>query len=321
MSEPIVFMFSGQGSQYYHMGQKLFSENTAFRNCLLNMDAIVTRRIGKSILSEMYNPAKRMSDPFDRTLYTHPAIFMVEYALYQVLFEKGIQPDYVLGTSLGEFTSAAVSGVLDAEDAMECILEQAIIMEEHCREGSMLAILDHPQLYNEFPQIFDQSELTSVNYHSHFVVSGENEKIKMIINFLKEKHITHQLLPVSYGFHSSLMDPAERTYKEFLRSKSFKSPSIPYISSLSGDRVTKIDHYFFWDTVRKPIQFPQAIHYLESRHTCRFIDLGPSGTLAAFVKQLISEDSGSRCSSIITPFQQELKNLETVENLLKLERK
>ncbi|MCO4850736.1 acyltransferase domain-containing protein [Bacillus vallismortis] len=321
MNEPLVFMFSGQGSQYYHMGKELFKENTVFRQSMLEMDAIAARRIGTSIVEEIYHPAKRVSDPFDSILLSHPAIFIIEYSLYKVLADRGIYPDYVLGASLGEFTAAAVSGVSDAESILDCILEQAILIQQSCDKGNMLAILDHPQLLKDHPQLFRNSELISINYDSHFVISGEEENIKQIMEVLKEKQILCQLLPVSYAFHSSLIDPAGSVYTEFLRSISFKNPSIPMVSSLTGGCLHEMDKHFFWDAVRKPMRFREAIGYLESQHTCRFIDLGPSGTLAAFVKQLIPGDSADRCCSIITPFHQELKNLNTVECFRTPERK
>ncbi|OLQ56914.1 acyltransferase [Bacillus licheniformis] len=321
MNEPLVFMFSGQGSQYYHMGKELFKENTVFRQSMLEMDAIAARRIGTSIVEEIYHPAKRVSDPFDRILFSHPAIFMVEYSLYKVLEDRGIYPDYVLGSSLGEFTAAAVSGVSDPENVLDSILEQAIVIQNSCEKGKMLAILDKPQLLNDDPQLFGNSELISINYDSHFVISGEEENIKQLTEALKEKQILCQLLPVCYAFHSPLIDPAESGYAEFLRSISIQNPSIPLVSSLTGSRLFKMDKHFFWDAVRKPMRFREAIQYLETRHTCRFIDLGPSGTLAAFAKQLIQGDSANRCCSIMTPFHQELKNLKTVESFRKPERK
>lgn len=74
------FMFSGQGSQYYHMGKELFKENTVFRQSMLEMDAIAARRIGTSIVEEIYHPGKRVSDPFDSILFP-PRHFMIEYSL------------------------------------------------------------------------------------------------------------------------------------------------------------------------------------------------------------------------------------------------
>lgn len=69
MNEPLVFMFSGQGSQYYHMGKELFKENIVFRQSMHEMDAMAARRIGTSIVEEIYHPAKRVSDPFDSILF------------------------------------------------------------------------------------------------------------------------------------------------------------------------------------------------------------------------------------------------------------
>lgn len=315
LNNPIVFMFCGQGSQYYHMGRELFNKHPTFQKSMMQMDAIIFKHIGKSIVNEIYNPHKRVGDKFHPILYTHPAIFMLEYSLCQLLLEKGIMPDYLLGSSLGEFTCAAVSGVMSVEDVIDSIVKQAIILESYCSNGSMIAIIDNPSLYYETPQLYENSELASVNYHSHFVISGDNEKLNLIVNFLEKKNITYHLLPVDYGFHSSLIDPAERAYKDFLKTKSYKTPSIPFISCLLGSRVTEVNSKFLWDVVRKPIQFQKAIQYLESQHECIYLDLGPSGTLANFSKQNLSPNSMRRCYSIITPFNQELKYLKDIECL------
>jgi bacillaene synthase trans-acting acyltransferase len=143
MSKPIVFMFSGQGSQYYHMGKELFNKNAAFRKSMLKIDSIIFQYIGKSIVNEIYNPYKNLNNKFDCLLYTHPAIFMLEYSLYQVLLEKEIVPDYLLGSSLGEFTCTAILGLMSLEDIIECVVKQPMILEKYCSKGSMLAILNN----------------------------------------------------------------------------------------------------------------------------------------------------------------------------------
>lgn len=215
MSQPIVFMFSGQGSQYYQMGKELFAHNAAFRRKMLDLDDFAVSRFGFSVVKEIYHTANRLSDPFDRLLFSHPAIFMAEYALAYALEQKGIRPDYVIGASLGEYAAAAVSGVLSAEDALDCVLEQAEIITETCRNGSMLAVLGDPRLYQDDQLAREHSELAAVNYHSHFVISGERAHIKKIMDDLREKQIPHQLLPVSYGFHSALVDQAESAVQAF----------------------------------------------------------------------------------------------------------
>ncbi|MBY9085626.1 acyltransferase domain-containing protein, partial [Paenibacillus sp. HN-1] len=154
MNKPIVFMFSGQGSQYYQMGKELFDNDPIFQKWMIKMDDIVQRNIGRSVINEIYHDHGRKENKFDRTLFTHPAIFILEYALSQVLIEGGIKPDYVLGTSLGEFTALAVSESMEVEDVIECLIKQAEMIESNCKQSGMLAILDHISLYDENPLLF-----------------------------------------------------------------------------------------------------------------------------------------------------------------------
>jgi acyl transferase domain-containing protein len=89
-----VFMFSGQGSPYYPMGRELFEGGATFRRWMLDLDALVRERIGQSVLSTLYDPARGKTDSFERLLLTHPAIFMIEVALAQALIARKVVPDY-----------------------------------------------------------------------------------------------------------------------------------------------------------------------------------------------------------------------------------
>lgn len=315
MGKSVVFLFSGQGSHYYHMGKELFVRHPVFRKWMLKLDTIACEIIGESVLAKLYNEKKRTSEKFNRTLYTHPAIFMVEYALAQVLLECGVEPDFVLGTSMGEFVSAAISGSMDVKGTLTLLLKQAELFESHCSEGGMLAIIHHSGLYNETPLIYSNSELVSVNFDSHFVVSGNNSKLKIIERFLKEKSIIYQELPVSHGFHSSLIDSAATIYINFLKKYSYRNSQIPLVSGLYGNVVTSLSNDYFWNIAREPIQFPKAIQELENIGSHIYLDLGPSGTLANFTKRNLDKSSQSESYAIITPFNQELRNLERIKGI------
>ncbi|WP_151757736.1 acyltransferase domain-containing protein [Dictyobacter vulcani] len=317
MARPIVFMFSGQGSQYYHMGKELFKNHAGFRQHMLELDTLLFQYTGRSIVNEIYNDHKSIADTFDTLFYTHPAIFIVEYALCRILLEMGIKPDYLLGSSLGEFTAAAISGIMPIEDMLEFIVKQVAIFEAYCAPGNMIAILHNYALYYAETSIHEYSELTSINYPSHFVVSVDKKKLAIIIEFLKEKNIIYQLLPVCYGFHSSLVEPAEKAFKHFVQTKSYQRPAIPFVSCLAGEKLTEVSNDFFWNIVRKPILFQEAIQYLEKQHECIYVDLGPSGTLANFLKHSHAGNFTGRCYPIMTPFKQELRNVKTIESALR----
>jgi trans-AT polyketide synthase/acyltransferase/oxidoreductase domain-containing protein len=259
---------------------------------------------------------KKKSDLFNQTLYTHPAIFMVEYALAQVLMDSGIKPDYVLGTSIGEFASAALSDVMTFEESLLELIKQAEVLEDQCEEGGMLAILHDPNLYHENQFIYGNSELVSVNFHSHFVVSGQKNSLKDIEQYLKANQICCQALPVTQGFHSPLIDPAAGIYTDFLNERSYNTPRLPFISCRYANVLTKINNGYFWEVIRKPIEFQKALMELEKSGNHIYLDLGPSGTLANFVKYNLPENSESKSFSILSPFGQDLNNLRKIQSLV-----
>ncbi|WP_104371471.1 acyltransferase domain-containing protein [Desulfocucumis palustris] len=315
MDKLIGFMFSGQGSQYYNMGHELYKGNNIFRKWMLRLDKIVIDIIGESIVARLYDGEKVFEDKFDRTFYTHPAIFMLEYSLARVLVENGIEPDFVLGTSLGEFTSAALSEVIGIEESMELLVKQAEIIETHCPKGGMLSILHKPELYYKTAILYENSELASVNYSSHFVVSGHTEGLIKIKEFLYSRNIIFQDLPVAYGFHSSLIDPAELPFIDFLTKKTFEPPKIPFVSGLYAKVITSLSGDYFWKVARQPVNFPRTIYELEKNSKNIYLDLGPSGTLSNFVKRNIHRESLSQSYHIVTPFGKENEKLNAIFQL------
>ncbi len=299
---PLVFMFSGQGSQYYQMGRELFLNNALFRSWMLEMDHLS----GESVIEALYDPQKKIGDPFDQLLMSHLAIFMVEYALYQTL---NLKPDAVLGASLGEFTAATISGALTVEETLKCLIKQVQLIEKVCKPGKMVAILANPELFEV--ELSAISELVSVNGAKHFVISTSSNHMTEIQQILTNRQATYLVLPVSYGFHSAQINSIEEEYVSYLKTIEFKKLVIPLISSCKGKAVSKVDAEFIWEVIRKPICFVQAVNFLEDRESYCYLDLGPSGTLTNFAKQII----GDRCSSIMTPFHQEICTLEKIYKL------
>ena len=161
-----VFMFSGQGSQYFQMGRELFKTNDIFHDWMIRLDTIAKGLTGDSVIGTLYSDASRKGDSFDRTLLTHPAIFMVEYALAQALIHAGVLPDMVLGASMGSFAAATVAGFIEVEDALASVVHQAIAIEE-CERGGMIAVLADPALFAE-DFLSHRSELAAVNFFFAF---------------------------------------------------------------------------------------------------------------------------------------------------------
>ncbi len=313
MTKPVVFMFSGQGSQYYHMGKELYEKNEPFRKWMNELDGIASGVFGKSIVEIIYDEAKNKSEAFIQTLDTSPAIIMVEYALAKVLIEAGIKPDYLLGASLGEVTASLLAGVFNLRDLFDELFKQLELFEKNCLKGKMIGIIDSPELFEKTPALNENSEIAAYNFDSHFVVSCEQNHVKRIEAYLEKEGIQYQTLPVSLGFHSSMLDTVEHLFKDSIKNSLYKHPKIPLVSCTYAKEMSSFDKNSFWDIFRQPIQFQKTIQALEKKNDHVYVDLGPSGTLANFVKYNLKKDSMSEVFSILTPFGQDLKNLDKIK--------
>lgn len=301
-----VFMFSGQGSHYFRMGQDLFEHDAAFREWMLRLDDLVSSLCGERVVDAIYSPGDR--ETFDRTLQTHPAIFMVEYSLAQSLIRAGLEPDIVLGASLGSFAAATLAGFMRMEDALAAVVQQAAAFEACCDRGGMIAVLADPTLYAQ-PYLREQSELAALNFSSHIVVSAPQSHLTQIERSLGEHDVVYQRLPVSYAFHSQWIDDARAPFESFMRSICRSPGSLPLACCREATLLTELPNDFFWRVVREPIRFKDTIAALEQRGAHRYIDVGPAGTLATFAKYCLPSASQSTAHAIMSPFGNERRSM------------
>ncbi len=303
-----VFMFSGQGSQYFQMGRELYDCDATFREWMIRLDGIAQELSGRSVIETIYSDARGKGDIFDRTLMTHPAIFMVEISLAQSLIQSGVRPDMVLGASLGSFAAAAVAGFISVEDALTAVTGQAIALEECCEPGGMIAVLADPALFAE-DFLSGRSELAAVTFSSHFVVSARRAELAEIEAALMRRNIGYQRLPVSFPFHSQWMERAKARFESFMRSIRLKRGRLPLACCDQSAILFDLSEDYFWNVVRRQIRFRETIERLEREGARRYIDLGPSGTLATFLKYVAPATTRSTAHAILTPYGFDRKNL------------
>ncbi len=315
---PIVFMFSGQGSQYYQMGRDLYDTNPVFRQWLDKLDAIVKKLAGYSVIESLYAQDASKSVPMKDIELSHPAIVMVEYALAKTLMSAGLKPDYLLGVSLGEFTAAAIAKAIDIESLLALVLHQANNLDFSESTGSMIAVLNDGKSLPALLAKFD-CELAGKNYSSHYLVAGSNTNINLLQDHLKQNAISSHLLPVDYAFHSSLLDKVKDQVLPFILQQSYKKPELALISSAEARIMDELQPEHFWKVIRNPIQFSRTIEQLEETGNYQYIDLGPSSTLANFVKYNLAKDSTSTCEPILDPFGDNLERFAKALTLLKSE--
>jgi acyl transferase domain-containing protein len=295
-------MFSGQGSQSYHMGGELFANDATFRKCILSLDVICRDVLKRSVVERIYDESKRAGDRFDDGVITHPAIFMVEMATTEVLMERGVNPDAVIGVSLGSFAAAVVAGCMTVEQAMQAVLRQAAVIEEHCPPGGMLAVLGDVERHRQ-ELLGEQYEVVSADMSSHFVVAAPHDVLERLEGRLMRKSIPVQRLPVRRAYHSKWIDAARAPLLSSLQSLSTRVPTIPFACCASSDLLAQLPADYFWAVVRAPIRFAGAIASLERTGSFRYVDAGPLGSLAGLLSYVLPPESRSVARTVLSPFR------------------
>lgn len=294
-----VFLFSGQGAHHFQMGRELYERDAGFRAVMHHTDQVARARCGESVAAVLFAQDNAPHLPFDRLLHSHAAIFMVEYALAKTLIDRGVQPDLVLGASLGAFAAAAVAGCVDADTALSAVIEQAMALEARCQAGCMLAVMGERKHFLS-PALLSLCELGASNFATHSVLALPAKNLAAVEAYLRERGLAFQQLPVRYAFHSRWIDEAAASYRSFLEKLPMRQPSLPLMCCAKGEVLQALAPDHFWSAVREPIQFQQAIEKLEAQGSYRYIDLSPNGSMATFLKYALAADSESEGRSILS---------------------
>ncbi|MFM9708647.1 ACP S-malonyltransferase [Streptomyces galilaeus] len=310
---PVVFMFSGQGSQYYRMGEELFASDEVFRTALRRYDAVAAELLGESVLDRIFDAARRKNDAFVDTRLTHPAIVMIELALAETLRAAGIEPDYLLGSSLGEYAAAVVSGSIDAETCLRLLVRQAESLPAGPR-GGMLAVITRPDGRDRIPAL-PGCEVAARNYPGHIVVAGADADLDRAEAALRAADVLHQRVPVEYAYHSSLMDGVLTECRAVFDGVAFAPPRIPWVSCVEGRLVERPGADHFWQVARRPIEFERTMAAMRARGDFLYLDLGPSGTLHNFVRGNLPAGDRSRSLPLLSPFGHDPRVLEQARTL------
>jgi bacillaene synthase trans-acting acyltransferase len=266
------------------------------------MDAQVEQALGTSVLRELFGAHGR-AEPFDALRLTHPALFMVEYALARTVMQLGVVPDYTLGASLGTLVALAVSGRLPMESALQLVLEQAQLIEEHCPEGGLIAVMAEPRLYWTSPALRSLSVVAGQNFASHFVLAMPQAHLREVEAILHAADATHQRLPVRYPFHSPWMDPVRDRLIQASGAHRLGAGTVPLVCCARGGVLEEAPPAdYCWRVARDPIDFLRTIARLETMSAFDYVDLSPSGTLATFLKYQLGKDAPSRFVAVMSPF-------------------
>lgn len=285
----IIFMFPGQGSQYVGMGRDLYEdEDSVFRHeidrCADALDGLLETDL-RDVLYPRSDTADRASDRINETAFAQPALFAVSYALARQWISFGVQPHAMIGHSIGEFVAACLSGVFSLEDALKIVAARAQLMQR-CPRGSMLAIA--ARVSDAMPLLDDTLAVAAINGPGAFVVSGPSESVLELQQTLARRNVACSVLKTSHAYHSPLMAPAAAPLTDVVSQVRRISPSIPYVSNISGRWQTAegaTDSRYWANHLLSPVKFADGIALIAQEHPHVLLEVGPGRTLSALAQQ------------------------------------
>lgn len=285
-----IFVFAGQGSQFYGMGSRLYQDNQFFRKHLDIVDNKIIDIYGKSIKHTMMDERKRSERTFDDITESSFSIFAFEYSAAMMMIESGVEPDAVIGCSLGEVAAQVIAKALSLDEALVLIYKQSKLFINNRGQCCMIALGGNYKKDIDIEK-YPNCEIISVSHERQFVVSGESDDIKRLEQDLKEKKFPFIKLPVTFPFHTANIEKTEDKYLQLLKELNYgeRKLNCKMYSCVTTKPVVTIDDHYRWGVLREKIRWRECIDQIDEKNTI-FIDLSSDGELAISLKYLLSSD-------------------------------
>lgn len=284
---PIIFLFPGQGTQYPNMAGELYRTEAVFRQEIDRCAQLLHPCLELDIRSLLY-PAEEsratVQEQLKQTQFTQPVLFVVEYALARLWMHWGIQPQAMIGHSIGEYVAACLAGVFSLEEALTLVATRGQLIQQ-VPSGAMLAV---PLPEKEVcAKMGNDLSLAAVNTPALCVVAGPHQSIKDFRERLQQDHINTSLLQTSHAFHSHMMEPVKEPFAAFLRNLQLSAPKIPFVSNLTGTWITSeqaTDPSYWTQHLRQTVRFAEGIETC-AQEDVHFLEVGPGQSLTTLVRQ------------------------------------
>ncbi|WP_432957857.1 SDR family NAD(P)-dependent oxidoreductase [Micromonospora haikouensis] len=297
-------LFGGQGGQRPGMGRALraaypvFAE--AFDAACAELDRCLAGHAPHPVADVVAAAdGTDLAARLDDTLYTQPALFAFEVALYRLLESWGVRPDALLGHSVGELAAAHVAGVFSLADAAALVAARARLMQQLPDGGAMVAVeADEAEVA---AHLTDRVGLAAVNGPSSVVLSGDTDAVLAVAATLRAAGRRTSRLRVSHAFHSPRMEPMLDAFRAVAAGLTYRTPHLPVVSNVTGRpvdpaRLCSPEHWV--EHVRGTVRFLDGMRALRGLGVTTFLEVGPGGVLTAMAQDCLADDTADELAFV-----------------------
>ncbi len=318
----IAFLFPGQGSQYVRMGRELYERFEIVRSTFKEADEIMNEMLGfkiSEIIFALNKSDEEVIELLKQTEITQPAIFVLDIAIFRLLSQYGIKPDFVAGHSMGEYAALVAAGIFSFRDGILAIIPrgQAMATLDTMDKGMMAGVGAGFEKVDEIlKKVKGYAIAANKNSPKQTVISGESSAIKEAIKLFTEEDIIAIPLPVSAAFHSDIVKPAVQGFKESIEILTYNKPTIPISSNVTGDIYPKGRDKIIpllCKQVSSPVEWSkQIINMYEKEGVRTFIEIGPKYVLTSFARAILEDKNDFVALAACHPKKGEMLHLSEV---------
>ena len=300
----VAFLYTGQGSQYVNMLDTLRHTEPIVANTFAEADAVMTPILSKPLTDYIFidsdDPEAVTASEFDlmQTEITQPAVLAVDIALTRLMAAYGVEPNMVMGHSLGEYGALVAAGSLPFDEALMAVAGRgremaSVVVEDRGLMAAVFAPLEEIEAVVE--SVDGYVVIANVNSHHQAVIGGATPAVETAMEQLVEAG--HQViqLPVSHAFHTEIVAPASGPLKAVLARLDLRSPSIPVIANITGDfypRGPQVETEMIeilGKQIASPVQFVKGLERLYRAGARVFVEMGPKKALHGLTEDVLGD--------------------------------
>ena len=299
-SKTIAFLFPGQGSQSVGMGKELAASFPAAKQTFDEADAALGYALSALCFA---GPEEKLK----MTEVTQPAILTVSVAALRVLRQQGVEPGFVAGHSLGEYSAHVAAGTLEFTDAVRIVRNRGRYMQEAvpAGQGAMAAVLGLSLEEIEAAcREAAQGEVVApanINSPGQVVISGHAAAVERAAEGVKQRGAKRAvMLPVSAPFHCALMQPAQDRLAADLKAATFHPMSLPLVTNVDAEVIESSEKArdALVRQVTGPVQWEKSMRALMAAGVETFVEVGPGKVLCGLMRQI---DRAKTCFNVEDP--------------------